>query len=185
MYLLGKRRFEKSEVSKMKTKELAIQGLLVMEADDSEHFIAVHNNYFKNEDRPRCPACGSEKTRSSKVVTRTFKDILTAEDKGFKIIDLVFNQRYYRCDGCGKSVFPEDIDFASKGSRYTNRLSDKLADGTLTYSYKRVCDYYTRCSQRTTVITTNRNFVTQLSDTLKLPRLNILMKYLKKQVLKV
>lgn len=143
MYLLGKRRFEKSEVSKTKTKELGIQGLLVMETDDSDHFIAVHKNYFKNEDRPRCPACGSEKTRSSKVVTRTFKDILMAENnKGFKIIDLVFNQRYLRCDGCGKSVFPEDIDFASKGSRYTNRLSDKLADGTLTYSYKRVCDYY-------------------------------------------
>ena len=140
---MGKRRFEKSEVSKTKTKELDIQGLLVMGNDDSDHYSAVHKKYFKNEDKPRCPACGSEKTRSSKVVTRTFKDILEAENSGgFRIIDLVFHQRYFRCDGCGKSVFPEDVDFASKGCRYTNRLSDKLADGTLTYSYKRVCDYY-------------------------------------------
>jgi len=140
---MGKRRFEKCEVSKTKTEELGIEGLLVIETDDSDHFIAVHKNYFKNEDRPRCPSCDSEKTRSSKVVTRTFKDILSADDsKGFKIVDLVFNQRYLRCDGCGKSVFPEDISFASKGCRYTDRLSDKLADGTLTYSYKRVCDYY-------------------------------------------
>lgn len=140
---MGKRRFEKCNVSKTKTKELGIEGLLVIETDDSDHYIAVHKNYFKNENRPHCPACGSEKTRSSKVVTRAFKDILGVDDtKGFKIVDLVFNQRYFRCDGCGKSVFPEDIDFASKGSRYTNRLSDKLADGTLTYSYKKVCDYY-------------------------------------------
>ena len=132
-----------SNVSKAKTNELGIEGLLVIEADDSDRYIAVHKNYFKNAVRPLCPACGSEKTRSSKVVTRTFKDILGVKDsKSFKIVDLVFNQRYFRCDGCGKSVFPEDIDFASKGSRYTDRLSDKLADGTLTYSYKRVCDYY-------------------------------------------
>jgi len=140
---LGKRRFEKRKVSETKTEELNINGLLALESDDNDHFITVHKNYFNNHFRPRCPACGSDKTRSSKVVTRTFKDILDADnDKGFRIIDLVFNQRYFRCDGCGKSVFPEDIDFASKGSRYTNRLSDKLADGTLTYSYKRVCDYY-------------------------------------------
>lgn len=140
---MGKRRFEKSDVSKLKTKELDIQGLLVIESADSDRFSAVHKNYFKNEDKPCCPACGSERTRSSKVVTRTFKDMLKEDNKkGFRIIDLVFHQRYFRCDGCGKSVFPEDIDFASKGSRYTDRLSDKLADGTLTFSYKRVCDYY-------------------------------------------
>ena len=142
-YILGKRRYEKSDVSKAKTAELGIRGLLVIESDDGNCFCAVHKNYFKKEDKHLCPACGSDKTRSSKVVTRTFKDILTASNnKGFRIIDLVFHQRYFRCDGCGQSVFPEDIDFASKGSRYTNRLSDKLADGTLTYSYKRVCDYY-------------------------------------------
>lgn len=140
---MGKRRFEKSDVSKLKTKELDIQGLLVIDSADSDRFSAVHKNYFKNEDKPCCPACGSERTRSSKVVTRTFKDMLKEDNKkGFRIIDLVFHQRYFRCDGCGKSVFPENIDFASKGSRYTNRLSDKLADGTLTFSYKRVCDYY-------------------------------------------
>ena len=140
---MGKRRFEKREVSKKKTKELNIEGLLVIESDDSDHFITVHKNYFNNKFRPRCPVCGSEKTRSSKVVTRKLKDILDADnDKGFKIINLVFNQRYFRCDGCGKSVFPEDVDFVSKGYRYTNRLSDKLADGTLAFSYKRVCDYY-------------------------------------------
>lgn len=140
---MGKRRFEKSEVSRTRTKELDIQGLLVIDSDDSKHYSAVHMNYFANKNKPRCPACGSERTRSSKVVTRTFKDILKENNsKGFRIVDLVFHQRYFRCDGCGESVFPEDIDFASKGCRYTNRLSDKLADGTLTYSYQRVCDYY-------------------------------------------
>ena len=107
MCVLGKRRFEKRKVSKTKTEELNIDGLLVIESDDSDNFITVHKNYFNNQLRPRCPACGSDKTRSSKVVTRTFKDILDADnDKGFKIIDLVFNQRYFRCYGCGKSVFP-------------------------------------------------------------------------------
>lgn len=140
---MGKRRYNKSEVSKVKTKELNIDGLLVIASEDNDCYCAVQKGYFQKEDKPRCPACGSYKTRSSKVVTRTFKDILEAKnEKEFRVVDLVFQQRYFRCDECGQSVFPEDINFATKGSRFTNRLSDKLADGTLTYSYKRVCDYY-------------------------------------------
>lgn len=140
---MGKRRYDKSEISKAKTAELGIKGLLVIETGGSGRFCAVRNGHFKKENKPRCPACGSTKTRSSKVVTRTFKDIIKADNaKGFQVVDLIFQQRYFRCDNCGQSVFPEEIDFATKGSRYTNRLSDKLADGTLAYSYQRVCDYY-------------------------------------------
>lgn len=140
---MGKRRYKKSEVSSAKTAALGIKGLLVIEADDNGPFCAVRKGYFSKEDKPCCPACGSTKTRSSKVVTRTFKDIIKADNaNGFQVVDLVFQQRYFRCDNCGQSVFPEEIDFATKGSRYTNRFSDKLADGTLAYSYQRVCDYY-------------------------------------------
>lgn len=138
---MGKKTYSKTDISKAKTEQLGISSLLVLDQkSDNSCFSAIHKRYFKNE-KCTCPACQSQKTRASKVVTRKFKDILSTDD-GFEIIDLIFHQRYLRCDGCKNSVFPEEIDFSEKGSRFTNRLADLLADGTFRYSYKKVCDYY-------------------------------------------
>lgn len=138
---MGKKTYSKADISKLKTEQLGISSLLVLDEESNNNcFSTVHERYFKNE-RCACPACQSQKTRTSKIVTRKFKDILQADDD-FKIIDLVFHQRYLRCNECKSSVFPEEIDFSEKGSRFTNRLSDLLADGTFRYSYKKVCDYY-------------------------------------------
>jgi hypothetical protein len=132
----------KDAVSPEKTTTLGISNLLALatEGDDKNYYV-VHKRYFKNT-KSVCPACGSDKTRCSKVVRRKLKDIIFKDSKSFKIIDLIFYQRYLRCDACKDSVFPEDIDFALKGCRYTNRLSDKLAEGTLRFSYQKVCAYY-------------------------------------------
>jgi len=139
---LGKKKHAQGEVSSQKTEALGIPDLLVLKSnDDGDNYYAVHRRYFESE-KSTCPVCGSTKTRSSKVITRKFKDILWQENGSFKIIDLFFCQRYLRCDGCKDSVFPEDIEFAEKGCRYTNRLSDALAEGTFQYSYKKVCNYY-------------------------------------------
>ena len=120
---MGKKMYKKTDVSKTKTEQLGISSLLVLDDEsDSSSFSAVHKRYFKKE-KCTCPACQSQKTRTSKMVTRKLKDILIVDD-GFQIIDLVFHQRYLRCDGCKSSVFPEEIDFSEKGSRFTNRLSD-------------------------------------------------------------
>lgn len=138
---MGKKSYSKPDISKTKTAELGIDSLLVLDAESTEaSFSAVHSRYFKKE-KCACPACQSYKTRTSKVVTRKFKDILFY-DEDFKLIDLVFHQRYFRCDKCKRSVFPEEIDFSEKGSRFTNRLSDRLAEGTFKHSYKKVCNYY-------------------------------------------
>ena len=144
---MGKRRYKEKDVSKPMTEALGIPDLLVLKASTDSHYYAVHKRYFSDDKLP-CPACGSTKTRCSKVVKRTFKDILWDKDpvdddeKGFRVFDLTFYQTYLRCDGCNNSVFPEPIDFGDKGCRYTNRLSDALADGTFRFSYKKVCDYY-------------------------------------------
>ena len=144
---MGKRRYKEKDVSKPMTEALGIPDLLVLKASTDSHYYAVPKRYFSDDKLP-CPACGSTKTRCSKVVKRTFKDILWDKDpvdddeKGFRVFDLTFYQTYLRCDGCNNSVFPEPIDFGDKGCRYTNRLSDALADGTFRFSYKKVCDYY-------------------------------------------
>ncbi|EEP27266.1 transposase [Shuttleworthella satelles DSM 14600] len=146
--LLGRKRYKRKDVSKEKTAALGIDDLFALKTSDDNHFYAVHERYF-SDDKVACPACGSTKTRCSKVVKRNFKDILwdkpsgkDEEEKKFRVVDLTFYQRYLRCDGCNNSVFPEPIDFGDKGCRYTNRLSDDLADGTFRFSYKKVCDYY-------------------------------------------
>ncbi|MDO4543153.1 MAG: transposase [Clostridia bacterium] len=145
---MGKKLYRSSDVSKQKTETLDIDDLLALKTGDATHFDVVHKRYF-SDDKLVCPACGSPKTRCSKVVKRTFKDILWGEvpedediTRGFQVVDLTFYRRYLRCDGCGDIVFPEPIDFGDKGCRYTNRLSDALADGTFRFSYKKVCDYY-------------------------------------------
>lgn len=145
---MGKKRYKEKDVSKPMTEALGIADLLALKASTDSHYYTVHERYFSDEKLP-CPACGSAKTRCSKVIKRTFKDILWGEapadedeEQKFKVFDLTFYQRYLRCDGCSSSVFPEPIEFGDKGCRYTNRLSDALADGTFRFSYKKVCDYF-------------------------------------------
>ena len=145
---MGKKRYKEKDVSKQMTEALGIADLLALKTSTASHYYTVHERYFSG-DKLTCPACGSPKTRCSKVVKRTFKDILwdeppteENEEQGFKVFDLTFYQRYLRCDGCNSSVFPEPIDFGDKGCRYTNRLSDALADGTFRFSYKKVCAYF-------------------------------------------
>ena len=145
---MGKQRYLQKDVSKPMTEALGIGDLLVLKTSDANHYYAVHQRYF-SDDKLTCPACGSTKTRCSKVVKRSFKDILwddappeEGEEQKFKVVDLTFYQRYLRCNGCNNSVFPEPIEFGDKGCRYTNRLSDALADGTFRFSYKKVCAYF-------------------------------------------
>lgn len=139
---MGKRKYAQSEVSSQKTATLALPGLLVLDkGSDTDNYHCVHKRYFKNE-KAICPACGSDKTRSSKVVQRKLKDIIRQADGTFKVVTVILNQRYLRCDHCKDSVFPEEIEVAEKGCKYTNRLSDVLADGTLQQSYNKVCKYY-------------------------------------------
>ena len=139
---MGKKNYKRTDISDSKTAILDIDSLLVLKNDNTDDhcFNAVHKQYFSKK-KNICPACHSNKTRSSKVTIRKFKDIIECDDN-FQIIDLFFHQRWFRCDNCKSSVFSEDIDFAEKGCRYTNRLADKLANGTFNYSYKKVCDYY-------------------------------------------
>lgn len=145
---MGKKRYKRADVSKAMTSTLGIDDLLALKESSAEHYHTVHERYFSDE-KLVCPACGSTKTRCSKVVKRTFKDILwgeppTEEDESqkFEVVDLTFYQRYLRCDGCNNSVFQEPIEFGDKGCRYTNRMADALADGTFRFSYKKVCSYF-------------------------------------------
>lgn len=139
---MGRKMHTREDISRQKTEDLGIPDLLVLESEgDDETFYTVHKRYFK-KDKLTCPACGSTKTRCSKVIKRKFKDVLWDSDDSFRIIDVYFYQRYLRCDGCKDSVFPEEIDFGQKCCRYTNRLSDVLADGTFHYSYKKVCNFF-------------------------------------------
>lgn len=90
---MGKRRYKEKDVSKPMTEALGIPDLLVLKASTDSHYYAVHKRYFSDDKLP-CPACGSTKTRCSKVVKRTFKDILWDKDpvdddeKGFRVFDL-------------------------------------------------------------------------------------------------
>lgn len=145
---MGKKRYKEKDVSTSMTDALGIGDLLALKTSTDGHYYTVHERYFSDEKLP-CPACGSTKTRCSKVIKRAFKDILwdeapsdEDEGRGFQVFDLTFYQRYLRCDGCDNSVFPEPISFSDKGCRYTNRLADALADGTFRFSYKKVCDYF-------------------------------------------
>lgn len=143
---MGKRLFQEVYVSQSRTDELGLPGLVVVsEADDRDTvdftYHAVHKSYF-DKDKMKCPFCGGTNTAETKIRPRKFKDILTSEEKKGKVIDLVFHQRFFRCDDCKGKIFREDIDFAEDGCRYTNRLSDLLAEGTLTRTYERVCKKY-------------------------------------------
>lgn len=143
---MGKRLFQEVYVSQSRTDELGLPGLVVVsEADDRDTvdftYHAVHKSYF-DKDKMKCPFCGGTNTAETKIRPRKFKDILTSGEKKGKVIDLVFHQRFFQCDDCKGRIFREDIDFAEEGYRYTNRLSDLLAEGTLTRTYEKVCQEY-------------------------------------------
>lgn len=143
---MGKRLFQEVFVSQSRTDELGLPGLFVVsEADDRDTvdctYHTVHKSYFDKE-KMKCPFCGGTNTAETKIRPRKFKDILTSGEKKGKVIDLIFHQRFFRCDDCKGKIFREDIDFAEESCRYTNRLSDLLAEGTLTRTYERVCKEY-------------------------------------------
>ena len=139
---MGKKLYTKDNISLEKTNLLGIDELQVIDNEgDDKLFFAIHKRYFQNE-KCTCPVCGSKQTRCSKVVRRKLKDIIYHDEDDFKVIDLVFYQRYLRCNKCNDIIFPEEVSFAEKGCRYTNRLADKLADGTFEQSYQKVCDNY-------------------------------------------
>lgn len=151
---MGKQLFHEVFASQTRTDALGLQGLMVVsEADDPDTveftYHAVHNSYFSKE-KPVCPYCQGKNTAETKIRPRKFKDILPSENGERKVIDLVFHQRYFRCDDCNR-VFGEVIDFAEEGCRYTNRLSDLLAEGTLTQTYEKVCKEYGVPASKTSV----------------------------------
>lgn len=143
---MGKRLFQEVYVSKSRTEGLGLPGLVtVSEADDRDTvdftYHTVHTSYFAKE-KTQCPFCQGTNTSETKIRSRKFKDILPSSGDEKKIIDLIFHQRYFRCDDCNGRIFHENIDFAEEGCRYTNRLSDILAGGTLTRTYEKVCKEY-------------------------------------------
>ena len=141
---MGKKLYTKENISKAETEWLGIPELVVLKTNsDDVGLEVVHRRYFEDE-KLLCPACRSPKTRCSKIVDRKLKDLLWLDEdhKTFQIISLLYHQRYMRCDNCGQSVFPEPTEFGEKGCKFTNRLSDALADGTFQFSYKKVCQHY-------------------------------------------
>lgn len=151
---MGKRLFQEVYASQDRTDALALPGLIVVsEADDRDTVDAiyhtVHKSYFSPE-KISCPYCRKFNTDETKIRSRKFKDILPSENGERKVIDLIFHQRYFRCDDCNR-IFHEDIDFAEEGCRYTNRLSDLLAEGTLNQTYEKVCKQYGVPASKTSV----------------------------------
>ena len=151
---MGRRLFQEVYASQDRTDALGLPDLMVVsEADDPETadsvYHAVHKTYFSKE-KQICPYCQGANTAETKIRSRKFKDILPSANENKKVIDLIFHQRYFRCDDC-KRVFNENIDFAEDSCRYTNRLSDLLAEGTLTETYEKVCKRYGVPASKTSV----------------------------------
>ena len=143
---LGRRLFQQIHVSPDRTELLRLPQLQVVSELDvpdkkDKTYHAVHSSYFTKY-KPPCPICGASHTAETKIIPRNFKDLLPTDDDRVKVIDLVFHQRYFRCLDCGNFVFHEGIDFAEEGCKFTNRLSDLIAEGTLTRTYERVCKDY-------------------------------------------
>ena len=151
---MGKSLFQEVYASVDRTDALALPELMVVsEADDPETaaftYHAVHKSYF-SKDKAICPYCRGNNTTETKIRSRKFKDILPSKNGEKNIIDLIFHQRYFRCGDCNR-VFREDINFAEESCRYTNRLSDLLAEGTLTQTYEKVCKEFGVPSSKTSV----------------------------------
>ena len=143
---MGRRLFHQMYVSPHRTELLSLPQLqVVSELDETDKkestYHAVHSSYF-TKGKPTCPVCGQNHTVETKIIPRNFKDLLPTDDDRVKVIDLIFHQRYFRCLDCGNFVFHEGIDFAEEGCKFTNRLSDLIAEGTLTKSYEKVCKEY-------------------------------------------
>ena len=143
---MGKRLFQKVYVSPDRSEALGLPDLqVVSELDDDETKASVYHTVFSSyftADKPVCPVCHGMNTAETKIIPRRFKDLLPNDDGKVKVIDLIHHQRYFRCKDCEGVVFHESIDFAEEGCKFTNRLSDVIADGTLTRSYERVCKDY-------------------------------------------
>ena len=151
---MGKRLFQEVYASVDRTKALALPELMVVSDQDDPETVAntyhtVHTSYF-SKDKLVCPYCGKQHSTETKIRSRKFKDILPSENGKRNVIDLIFHQRYFRCGDCNR-VFREDIDFAEESCRYTNRLSDLLAEGTLTRTYEKVCQEYGVPASKTSV----------------------------------
>lgn len=151
---MGKRLFQEVYASQDRTDALALPELIVVSEKDDRDTVdftyhTVHTSYFSKE-KLICPYCGKTNTTETKIRPRKFKDILPSENGERKVIDLIFHQRYFRCDDCNR-VFREDIEFAEENCRYTNRLSDLLAEGTLTQTYEKVCKEYGVPASKTSV----------------------------------
>ena len=143
---MGKRLFQQVYVSPDRSEALGLPDLqVVSELDDDETKASVYHtvlsSYF-TADKPACPVCHGMNTAETKIIPRRFKDLLPTDTGKVKVIDLIHHQRYFRCKDCKNVVFHEGIDFAEEGCKFTNRLSDVIADGTLTRSYERVCKDY-------------------------------------------
>lgn len=143
---MGKRLFQQVYISKDRTEKLHLPQLqVVSELDEMDKMATTYHvvkaSYFK-KDKAKCPTCGGDHTAATKIVPRCFKDCLPDDGNRIKVIDLILHQRYYRCLDCKNLVFHEKIDFAEEGCKYTNRLSDIIAVGTLTRSYEKVCKEY-------------------------------------------
>ncbi len=113
---MGRRLFQEVYASQDRTDALGLPDLMVVsEADDPETadsiYHAVHKTYF-SKDKQICPYCQGANTAETKIRSRKFKDILPSANGNRKVIDLVFHQRYFRCDDCNR-IFSENIDFAT------------------------------------------------------------------------
>ncbi len=165
---MGSRLFNEYNVLVSKTDRLGLVGMKVVPGyDDSKHsesiYHVVHESYFKKE-KPRCPYCQESDVKEKKIRERKYKDILPFDSSKSSIIDLVFHQRYFICPRCGH-VFCESASFAEEKCRYTNRLSDLLADGTLTKTYEKVCkDYGVPSSKASVGIIMRRRLLMRLKE---------------------
>lgn len=151
---MGKQLFQEVCSSPTRTAALGLSDMVVVsEFDDSESiestYHVVHKSYF-SKSKNVCPFCNSTQTAETKIRQRKYKDILRSSSGEDKVIDLFFHQRFFRCKEC-KRIFCEKIEFAEDGCRFTNRLSDILAEGTLTRTYKSVCDGYGVPASKTSV----------------------------------
>lgn len=151
---MGKSLFHEIYSSKHRTDKLGIPELVVVGEEDDKDTVdftyhAVHRSYFEKI-KIICPYCGEPDITETKIRPRKFKDTLSSEDENPKVIDLIFHQRYFRCENCNR-VFREAIEFAEERCRYTNRLSDLLAEGTLTQTYEKVCKKYGVPASKTSV----------------------------------
>ena len=109
---MGRRLFQEVYASQDRTDALGLPDLMVVsEADDPETadsiYHAVHKTYFSKE-KQICPYCQGANTAETKIRSRKFKDILPSANGNKKVIDLVFHQRYFRCDDCNR-IFSENI----------------------------------------------------------------------------